>query len=514
MCSSTKIIESTLGAVEWEEWEEWEDDLLVGDVPGGSEGQQAGGVAVSPWQRMARAFPFEPEPAVHDSDVRARGLVERLRHCEALKAQLDAQQARALRELRTLRLVQQAVEHPHGDGACTRACCDEDGWVAPEVGMELGLSERQVQSRIDTALSLERHPSVAAVLESGQLQGWTAVRLLDHLETLGRYVSPSKLAQVEQSTLAWLLARPRTVTQLNARLRRLILAARAAAEKDGDGPDGPDEPGHADRHVSVTPAPTPGLAELVALLPEADALAIRGMLQALGRDRVDADDSRTADQRRADLLVTLVLGRPALHGHPMDVQCALRDPVEVEVRLDVSIPADSLVGRGHVPGRLVGYGEVPARTARDVVAQVTAATGGCWARPLVYDPGTGTLTGFGPTPVRLTWLEDLKPGRGYQHAPTLEAAVRLRDGTCRAPGCTRAAGRCDCDHVVPYPDGQTSLANSCSLCRRHHRLKTHSHRWRVEVDTSGEVCWTTPTDSRRSTLPHEYRPPDLDPPPF
>ena len=492
-------------------WEEWEDEVVAPDddelrwQPGDARPDPLSDA--SPWQRVARVFAFdEPRPPLTPWLCSDADLLQRLRHGEALVTQVAAEQSRLLRELRARRLLAQAAAHPHDDAGCTSACCDDDGWVAPEVAMELGLSEQQVHGRIDTALRLERHPQVETVMRDGLLQAWTAIKLLEHLETLGRYISPVRLDQVEAGTLAWLLDRPRTVGQLNARMRRLVLAARAEAHGDGDG-DGDDqpEPSHAQRHVTVSPAPTPGLAELVALLPEADALAIRAALQALGHDPADGEDPRTAPQRRADLLVTLVTGCPALHGRPQDAQCALHGPVGLQVRLDVTIPADSLAG-GPASASVPGYGALPAATARDLadpthhLADATRTL-----RPLVYDPATGHLLGFGRTSVPMVWLTDLPAGRGYEHSPTLEAAIALRDGTCRAPGCRRAAQRCDCDHVVPYPQGPTTLANGCSLCRYHHRLKTHAPGWRVSTD-GDDVVWTTPTGRRLATEPHDHRP--------
>jgi hypothetical protein len=247
-----------------------------------------------------------------------------------------------------------------------------------------------------------------------------------------------------------------------------------------------------------------------ALLPEADALAIKATLAALGHDKTDPQDPRSADQRRADLLVTLITGAAALHGRAADITCALRDPVDLQVHLDVTIPADSLTAAGAAPGRVPGYGDIPATTTRDLAgAAGAAATSGCQARPLVYDPTTGRLLGFGATPVRMTWLAEMPTASGYQHPTSLETAVKLRDGTCRAPGCTRPATRCDCDHVVPYPQGETSLGNSCSLCRRHHRLKTHAPDWRMQMAPDGDVTWTTPTGTHLTTHPTDHRPPEL-----
>ncbi|MDP3968923.1 MAG: HNH endonuclease signature motif containing protein, partial [Nocardioides sp.] len=59
--------------------------------------------------------------------------------------------------------------------------------------------------------------------------------------------------------------------------------------------------------------------------------------------------------------------------------------------------------------------------------------------------------------------------------------VILRDRTCVFPGCRTSARRSDLDHIEPYvppddggPPGQTRPENLAALCRRHHRLKTHS----------------------------------------
>jgi hypothetical protein len=380
--------------------------------------------------------------------------------------------------------------------------------VAPELVVELGWGERQTATRVDTALALQRHPAVEAVFDTGRVAAWTLIRFVEHLQTLSQYVTPAQLAQTEAATVAWLLGGTRTLAQLNARMRRLILRAGAAARRDGDVP----ERQHADRRVAVSPSSTPGLAEVWALLPEADALAIKAALHALGHDKAGPDDDRTADQRRADLLVTLITGSPAMLGRPEDVACALRDPLRVQVRLDVTVPVDALAG-GDAPAWVPGYGEVVADTARSLAT-------GCAAWPLVYDPATGRLLGFAAAPVRMTWLADARPGRGYQHPPSLDMAVRLRDCTCRAPGCARPASRCDCDHVVPYPAGPTSLGNSCCLCRRHHRLKTHAPGWQLGITPEGEATWTTPAGTQACTSPHDYRvadpdpPSDPDPPPF
>ncbi len=77
--------------------------------------------------------------------------------------------------------------------------------------------------------------------------------------------------------------------------------------------------------------------------------------------------------------------------------------------------------------------------------------------------------------------------------------VQLRDGHCVFPWCTRPARSCrpdqrgcDCDHVDPHArGGPTCPCNLALLCRRHHRLKTHSG-WRYDALEPGSYLWTSP----------------------
>jgi Domain of unknown function (DUF222) len=58
-------------------------------------------------------------------------------------------------------------------------------------------------------------------------------------------------------------------------------------------------------------------------------------------------------------------------------------------------------------------------------------------------------------------------------------ALRLRDHGCRFPGCT--SQRVDGHHVVPWAAGGcTTIANLCSLCRRHH---TYGHEYGFQLQS-------------------------------
>jgi hypothetical protein len=82
--------------------------------------------------------------------------------------------------------------------------------------------------------------------------------------------------------------------------------------------------------------------------------------------------------------------------------------------------------------------------------------------------------------------------RAYEVPDRLAEQSELRDHACVFPWCTRPARRCDKDHVVAHDrDGPTCSCNVAPLCRRHHRLKTHSPWSYVPLDP-GSYIWTSP----------------------
>ncbi len=95
-------------------------------------------------------------------------------------------------------------------------------------------------------------------------------------------------------------------------------------------------------------------------------------------------------------------------------------------------------------------------------------------------------------------VEDIRTGIAvtadlYTPSAKLRRFLRLRDGRCRHPGCTRAAGRCDLDHTTAWETGGPSTPeNLAHLCRAHHPLKHHGG-WAVKQVTPGVLEWTSPT---------------------
>ncbi|HWK90942.1 MAG TPA: DUF222 domain-containing protein [Luteimicrobium sp.] len=144
---------------------------------------------------------------------------------------------------------------------------------------------------------------------------------------------------------------------------------------------------------------------------------------------------------------------------------------------------------------LDGYGPIDDRTATILAARAPSF------RRLLTDPHTGAV---------------LAVGRDTYAVPAdLRAFLRLRDETCRFPGCSRAADRCDLDHTRAWVSGGTTdVTNLAHLCRTHHRLK-HGTRWDVrQVGNDGTLSWTSPTRRRHVTTPTLALAHDGPPPPF
>jgi hypothetical protein len=80
----------------------------------------------------------------------------------------------------------------------------------------------------------------------------------------------------------------------------------------------------------------------------------------------------------------------------------------------------------------------------------------------------------------------------YEIPDRLRTRIGLRDTHCAFPWCTRPARACDLDHIIAHRvGGVTCDCNLAPLCRRHHRMKTHT-RWTYTTIEPGTYLWTTP----------------------
>ena len=94
----------------------------------------------------------------------------------------------------------------------------------------------------------------------------------------------------------------------------------------------------------------------------------------------------------------------------------------------------------------------------------------------------------------------------YVVSPALAERIRLRDGTCRHPGCSVEARDCDIDHVIAFNRDEPALGgptvewNLMCLCRSHHREKTFGGAT-YQLGALGELVITTETGHRHRTRP-------------
>lgn len=313
--------------------------------------------------------------------------------------------------------------------------------------------------------------------------GWVALDrgdlTLKHLEFLARAteVCSSRVARAVDAQLVPLAIERGWTPQL--------LAKRAAAAIIAIDPDGAAERAeNAKAAADVVLYPTQD--ETARLEAHGDAVTLVQMM-----DAIDARAAQLAADgaglpvgvRRFNALADLVLGEPA----------AARPNVEVVLTMDLM----TWLGLNAQPGELSGYGPISPETARELAQDAPF-------RRLITDPLTAHTLDLGTS--------------RYRPSDPLRRFVEARDQTCRFPGCSRRAIRCDCDHITeadrefPAAGGPTDRANLHPLCRRHHNLKT-AKLWHVDVNPDGTEVWTSPLGfthiKRAASYPLELlQPPD------
>jgi len=202
----------------------------------------------------------------------------------------------------------------------------------------------------------------------------------------------------------------------------------------------------ADRRVEFEPA-ADGMAWVHLFTTAPIAQGIIERVEAAATESRQAGDTRTCAQLQADALAAL-----------------------------------TMAGISDAPATLDGYGLIDPETAARIAVNAPSFT------RILVRPETGAV---------------LSVGRNQYRVPAdLQRAVRLRDGTCRAPGCGRRARACDLDHSVAWEDGgATDVGNLACLCRHHHRMK-HVPGWNLDHRPGGVLDWTTPDGKHHRTDPN------------
>ncbi|POH66395.1 hypothetical protein C3B59_08175 [Cryobacterium zongtaii] len=204
-------------------------------------------------------------------------------------------------------------------------------------------------------------------------------------------------------------------------------------------------------------------------------------------DATEELPTRTLDQLRADITAALLLDGIT----PDGMGAGIRGTVMV------TVPVLTLLGLDEEPATLEGYGPISPEAAREIAGHAPSFT------RLLTHPETGVVLSLGKTQ--------------HKNTKAMKKYLRVRDETCRFPGCSRPAVTSDVDHTDPWAGGgNTDCDNLAHLCEPHHRLKHLSH-WRVTQEPGGILHWTSPgkrsyrTDPANPIGPPRPRPPVVGP---
>ncbi|WP_382308101.1 DUF222 domain-containing protein [Herbiconiux sp. UC225_62] len=439
-------------------------------------------------------------------DARLDAAIDELHDIDRATASLDARRARCLAAVAEIADERAALV---AGGSAVRE--GERRLVAVEIATATRRSERTVAGMINDAEQfVHDYPATLAALSDGRVSGLHARHLIAHTATL----PADARAGFETRLLAEAAALP--PHRFNERARRLRETAHPESITVRH------RQAREERSVWLSPE-CDGMATLTHYLPAVDAVAIDDLVDKIARAERSDTDPRTHLQRRADALTRLILtpDNPAR-------------PASITANVLVTIPAATVAGVSDQPGDLHGYGPIDPDTARAIAAtaptflrvlthpttrEPTMITRH-WGRPIADHPATGTPTSgdsdtSGTTGTSVTPTTDGAPVGGHPDArvgggrdrysapPELRLVLAAIDQTCRFPGCSRRANRCELDHTRDWAHhGTTTPDNLTYLCSRHHHLK-HETRWTVHPHPNRprHLNWQSPHGRNYTTAP-------------
>jgi hypothetical protein len=372
----------------------------------------------------------------------------------------------AMIDVATHRFLIQLREFDELDGWHRAGALSCAHWLSWRVGMDLGAAREKVR----VAKRLAELPLIDAALARGEIS-YSKVRAISRIATAD---NEADLLSMAVNTTGSQLER---ICRLKRSVDRLDPAAARMQEE-------------CRRYVIQRSTDDGMVSTQVRLHPDEAARFLRAMQQLGGRDLAEG---------------AVALAELALSGRPASTAAALPT-------VPGAVESDGASRRGDEPARLDAG---PA--AADVRPEPSRAEG---------DPGAGNQRRTVRPPVEVVvhisatdlqgvtelgdgisaegcrrllcdcgvvpMLEDergqtIDVGRKRRTLPAaLRRALESRDRGCRFPGCSNRRF-VDGHHIVHWVDGgETSLANTVLLCRRHHRY-IHECGFRLEVTGDGLV---------------------------
>ncbi|TFD48139.1 HNH endonuclease [Cryobacterium sp. TMT1-2-1] len=432
-----------------------------------------------------RALPAGPNPGVDPGVATDQGqpLTAAAVHLEELGALIDAVTAidRAMAVQAAARVVaidaaRVCSERELGGSAFSPALTRRS--LVAELACALRIPESTASGLLESSRALVHDlPDTLAALAAGRIGYRQAIVLVN--ETAG--LPEAAARQLEQEALP--SAGRLTASQFERRTRKL------RERIDPESITARHVRSVADRAIRFDPA-RDGMGWLSAYLPASDALGIYGQVTDRAIALQGPDEPRTLTQLRADVFRDLLLqagcaGTGCTQSGCTQAGCTESGCTEtvgmagslggLRPNLIVTVPMLTLLGVTEEPGNLDGYGPIDPDTARALAAKCPSAV------RILTHPETGAV---------------LSVGRDRYTIPaSLRTMLQVRDGTCRHPGCSRAASRSDIDHGLDWAfGGRTDHNNLAHLCPASHALK-HEAGWKVSQakDGTGTLTWTTPT---------------------
>ncbi|ABQ73875.1 Conserved protein of uncharacterised function. Member of Mycobacterium tuberculosis REP13E12 [Mycobacterium tuberculosis] len=425
-------------------------------------------------------------------------LVAAIEDCARVEAAASARRLSAIAELTGRRT-----------GADQRAdwACDFWDCAAAEVAAALTISHGKASGQMHLSLALNRLPQVAALFLAGHLGArlFSIIAWRTYLVRDPHALSLLDAALAEHAGAWGPLSAPKLEKAIDSwidrydpgALRRSRISARTRDLCIGD----PDEDA--------------GTAALWGRLYATDAAMLDRRLTEMAHG-VCEDDPRTLAQRRADALGALAAGADHLacgcgkpdcpSGAGNDERAAgvvihvVADASALDAQPDPHLSGDEPPSRPLTPETTLFEALTPDPEpdppATHAPAELITTGGGVVPAPLLAE-----LIRGGATISQVRHPGDLAAEPHYRPSAKLAEFVRMRDLTCRFPGCDVPAEFCDIDHSAPWPLGPTHPSNLKCACRKHHLLKTFWTGWRDVQLPDGTVIWTAPNGHTYTTHP-------------
>jgi len=363
-----------------------------------------------------------------------------------------------------------------GEGAFT-----VQEFAVTQVATTLGMSERGARSYVGQTLELrDRLPRLWGRVMDNELPAWKGRQVA--AETIPLNAAAAAYVDAHLAPFAARMSLHRILRCVHAAIIRHdggLAAERAAKAAEGRGVWVDDELDGTSRITAVTTTP--------------DAAAFEAAVHQVAGDLAVLGSTSPEQVRRATAVGVLADPQLALDLHTAAAEAAA-DPTR---------PTAS-------PRRTQQGPTLHIHLHTDVVRGITPDAGSPAG-------GVARIGGKGARAVEALeqWLRGLSPGSAIRVTPVVDLADRIsvdayevpdrlrsqveeRDhGGCRFPWCGRR-GRHDLDHIEPYvpmdeggPPGQTNSDNLATLCRFHHRVKTHGD-WSHRREPDGTLTWTSP----------------------